>query len=779
MPRKQQPEEEIEKPKRKRRKKAEPEPIEEEATTGEGVQRGLLVIFLFACSAISLLSFIGAAGEFGLWVDKILGWMFGWGRYASPAVFGVLGYVFLHPEKYEIRIANYIGLVLFVLSGLALLHLFVNSGEFVEASQLGKGGGYFGILFAYPLLQFTGVWVTLVVLLCIFIASWIVMFNTSLKQMLEQFAGLSFLGRFGPWLRSRLHAKMNGYAIEQEDQTEEGDDDSHDETLEDEEPVEATDPAFASREIPPPQPADIVNADSEQLVLMETPKPKRRHRKIDMPPSLLTDRNEKPTSGDIEANKQKIQDTLHSFGIDVEMGEVNVGPMVTQFTLKPSQGVKLTQITTLHNDIALALAAHPIRIEAPIPGKPLVGIEVPNKATATVTLKELVVSKLFKKRKDNLTLALGKDVSGKPFMTSITNMPHLLIAGATGSGKSVCINTLIISLLYQNSPDDLKFIFVDPKRVELSVYNGIPHLLTPVITDVEKTINALKWTVSEMDRRYELLSNYGKRNIQSFNEEVPEEDRLPYIVVIIDELADLMSVAAHSVEAAIVRLAQMSRAVGIHLVLATQRPSVNVITGLIKANMPARIAFSVTSQIDSRTILDFSGAEKLLGKGDMLFVSAQISKPKRVQGAFVDDKEIEKIVAYLREQGDPQYNTDVTEKNVKVSIPGMPGGGSDGGEDHDDLLEQAKDVILEAGKASASLLQRRLRVGYARAARILDILEEQGFIGPAEGAKPREILVSQEVAVSTANEGMLADGEKSLEEIEADAEESDEDEKHV
>jgi len=341
-----------------------------------------------------------------------------------------------------------------------------------------------------------------------------------------------------------------------------------------------------------------------------------------------------------------------------------------------------------------------------------------------------------------LTLALGKDVSGNPYVSSLQAMPHLLIAGATGSGKSVCINSIILSLVYQNSPSDLRLILVDPKRVELTVYNGIPHLLTPVITDVEKTINSLKWTVAEMDRRYELLARDGKRSIEAYNAGTGEDQRMPYIVFIIDELADLMSVAANSVEAAIVRLAQMSRAVGIHLVLATQRPSVNVITGLIKANMPARIAFSVASLVDSRTILDFSGAEKLLGRGDMLYLDSQLSKPKRIQGAFLEDIEIENVVKYLRDQVEADYVDEVTEKVNHSSIPDFDSDGVEG--EGDDLLEDAKQVILQAGKASASLLQRRLRVGYARAARILDILEEHGFIGPADGSKPREVLVKND-----------------------------------
>lgn len=707
-------------------------------------ERGLLVIFLFGLAAVSFLSFIGAAGDVGVWFDTFFGWIFGWGRYITPVIFAVLGYAFLHPERYSIRFGNYFGLVLFVLSAMALLHLFVPYEEFVLAPRNGEGGGYLGLLLAYPLVRYAAIWVTIIVLIGLFIASWLIMFRMSLHQLFEQIRQAGPIGGVVRWSRSRMHALSNGYTIDKGNDDDEDDyeDDIDESVADDAEMDDGVDHGFTQREVAQAEYAAAAEEDLQQSELVPAEKKKRRHRKIDLPIELLSDKTEKPTSGDIEANKEKIGKALHSFGIDVQMGEVSVGPMVSQYTLAPSEGVKLTQITTLQNDIALALAAHPIRIEAPIPGKSLVGIEVPNKARATVTLREVLVSKEFKKRKDNLALGLGKDVAGKTYAVSLAKMPHLLIAGATGAGKSVCMNGIIASLLYQNSPDDLKLIMVDPKRVELSVYNGIPHLLTPVITDVEKTVNALKWTVAEMDRRYEMLSRVGKRSIDSYNEIMPEEEKLPYIVFFIDELADLMSVAAQSVEAAIVRLAQMSRAVGIHLVLATQRPSVNVITGLIKANMPARIAFSVTSLVDSRTILDFSGAETLLGRGDMLYIDAEHSKPKRLQGAFLGDDEIERIVAYLREQaGDPDYDTNVTDS--QTAAKGVPGFSGDGGGDSDDLLPQAKEAILEAGKASASMLQRRLRVGYARAARILDILEAEGFIGPADGAKPREVLATE------------------------------------
>ena len=464
-------------------------------------------------------------------------------------------------------------------------------------------------------------------------------------------------------------------------------------------------------------------------------KPKKFGKKIELPLALLSSKSGKPTSGDIKANQEIIRKTLANFGIMVEMADVNVGPTVTQYTLRPADGVKLSRIINLNSDLALALAAHPVRIEAPIPGKSLVGIEIPNEACAKVTMNEMLSSKEFKLRSNNLSIALGKDVSGKPSFAQLDKMPHLLIAGATGSGKSVCINSIIVSLLYQNSPDELKFILVDPKRVELPAYNNIPYLLTPVITDVKKTIGALKWTIVEMEKRFELLSKVGKRNIASYNQTAT--DKLPYIVFIIDELADLMATSANDVEAGIVRLAQMARAVGIHLILATQRPSVEVITGLIKANIPGRIAFSVASLIDSRTILDASGAEKLVGRGDMLYLGPEVTRPKRLQGVYLSDHEISDVIDYIKKQGTAEYLEELSGQGTSSGFSS----GAGFSDDEDPLLGEAMEVIRQSGKASASLLQRRLKLGYARAARILDILEERGIIGPSDGAKPREVFL--------------------------------------
>lgn len=479
------------------------------------------------------------------------------------------------------------------------------------------------------------------------------------------------------------------------------------------------------------------------------------------PPSLdLLEKKQNPAdAGDVQQNAQTIKDTLGEFNIDVEMEAANIGPKVTQYTLRPPSGVKLTRITALETNIALNLAAQSLRIEAPIPGQKAVGIEVPNRRAADVRLYGILTSRQWKNDTEPLSFAVGKDISGEAVVGELNKMPHLLIAGQTGSGKSVMINTLLTSLLYRNSPSEMKLILVDPKQVEMAPYEDIPHLLTPVITEPEKTISALKWAVNEMERRYRLLADEKLRDIKSYNQKIHsgakkisvqdeagniqqhEDGAMPYIVIVIDELADLMMVAARDVEALIVRLAQKARAVGIHLVLATQRPSVDVITGLIKANIPARIAFTVASQIDSRTILDQIGAEKLLGQGDMLMLTPSMSKPKRIQGAWVMDQEVMKITDHLRMQSAPQYNDEIVSQPVQINGKGGVVMDFDGGGD-DDMYRDALRVVVESGKASASLLQRRLRVGYARAARLIETMEEQGVIGPADGARPRDVLIS-------------------------------------
>jgi S-DNA-T family DNA segregation ATPase FtsK/SpoIIIE len=474
------------------------------------------------------------------------------------------------------------------------------------------------------------------------------------------------------------------------------------------------------------------------------------------PLDLLDSDRGQPSAGDIRQNSAVIKKTLESFEIPVEMSEINTGPTVTQYTLKPADGVKLSKITSLSNDLALALASHPIRIEAPIPGKSLVGIEVPNKVRTLVRLKGLLGDSQFQQSASNLLLCLGRDVSGKPIYADLARMPHLLVAGSTGTGKTIFLNALILSLVYHNSPQLLKFILIDPKRVEFPVYNDLPHLLAPVILDSQRAINSLKWLVGEMERRFDVLSAARARDLASYNEQALKNKTqpLPYIVLIIDELADLMAARGKEMEAGIVRLAQMARAIGIHLVVATQRPSVEVITGLIKANITSRISFQVASQIDSRTVLDAAGAEKLLGWGDLLFLSAEVAKPRRLQGAYISDKEVKKVIDWIKANyqekilRDPQIEEEILGDNLgqtlieSLEAPEKEFNGYS--TDDDPLYPEAKKVVIEARKASASLLQRRLRIGYARAARLIDILEEKGLVGPADGAKPREVYGARE-----------------------------------
>jgi len=702
------------------------------------LNNGIMAVLLFILAGVSVLSFFQMAGVAGQFIDSFLALLFGQVRYVVPLVLITAAILLVKDIEYNYRHTHTIGTVLFFLSFNGLVHLQKPLADMATVAEQGYGGGMVGLTLAWVMASYVGYWGGILILSGLLLVSLIFLFNTTLAQLVEMhkklFLTLGWLGRetivFFHTFKKNEPVK---FAIK-------GDYQSHlteTENLEDEESDEVR--VFKQKSIAPS--ADDEKNKEDARTESETPEPEEESVGVPRPiirnlPSLdlLFTSKSKPSAGDIKGNAETIKSTLKNFGIEVEMGEVRVGPTVTQFSFKPAAGVKLTRITTLSNDLALALAAHPIRIEAPIPGKSLVGVEVPNQKVAMVTLRELLESEEFTKRPHNMMVALGKDVAGKVWWTDLLKMPHLLVAGATGSGKTVCINAIITSLLYQNTAETLRFIMVDPKRVELTLYDGIPHLLTPPITTPAKCVNALKWTIGEMERRFDVLAKAGKRDIATYNKSSSEP--LPYIVFVIDELADLMSQAGAEVEAGIIRIAQMARAVGIHLIVATQRPSVEVITGLMKANIPGRIAFSVASIIDSRTILDCPGAEKLLGRGDMLLLTADMSKPKRVQGAFISEEEINHVVEHLKGDEPPSYDDAITAKAESGTL-NMFTGGTD---DQDALFDEAKKLVIESGKASASLLQRRLKVGYARAARMLDELENAGIVGPADGAKPREIF---------------------------------------
>ena len=688
-------------------------------------QRQIVAVVLIIIAIIlflGLFELAGVAGEFLILGLEIL---FGRACWFIPIIFIIAGlFAFNYPKIYDqsTRLAKkvpsfgarFIGLIFLIIILAGAFHIpFINDLSTTFETRA-AGGGYIGYGLSYLLIKTFGFWASWVICIGLFIIVCIIIFTGIFKTKSKQEKILTkerFIHRMFRGLKTLFKRKKEV-------------------TVRPEEVMDKLERAESS----------LVKSTSQDgsRLLQELGKkgeidisPVKIQQKIDLPLNLLESDSTKPSAGDIKANKLIIKKTLENFSIPVEMGEIKVGPTVTQYTLKPEHGIKLSQITTLHNDLAMALAAHPIRIEAPIPGRSLVGIEVPNQRVAIIRLKDILASETFKKRISNLTIALGRDVAGRIWLADLGKMPHLLVAGATGSGKSIFLKSVLISLLYQNSPADLRFILMDPKRVELTLFEDLPHLLTPVIMDITKTINALKWALSEMERRFDIMHEAKKRDINTYNQS--QQDKLPYIIIIIDELADLMVAAPQEVEGCIIRLAQMARATGIHLVMATQRPSVDIITGLIKANITSRLAFSVASIVDSRTILDFGGAEKLLGRGDMLFISPEISKPKRLQGAYVSDQEIKKTVDYLKNLIKPSYEEEVIEPQVSDSSKGW------GKLKQDEMLPQAREVVIQAGKASASFLQRRLRIGYARAARLLDLLEEEGTIGPPDGAKPREV----------------------------------------
>lgn len=756
---------------------------------GDKTKKDIMGIFLFALALIGFLSFFDMAGNLGEAINKITKILFGYGFILFPFTLLILGWKIIksgEEESASYEKISSIGIALMLTSIVSFAHIFYSTDEMFAVAKEGSGvgGGYLGAIFAWTFVNMVGKPGAVVIISMMFIVSILLAFDISFIDLISKFLpkkkikeadskieekakeaevedvgdikiNISGQEKKKEGVLSSLFGKMKKNKKEVKAAAR----DEAQGEVQDEIEVEAN-RDFSVKPIDEPKEdgkvkeniADLDKADddstSEDEVNEEAIRIKRnlnKQKKIknwNLPPiGILDGVDGEPTSGDIKANSNIIKRTLANFGIQVEMGEVNVGPTVTQYTLKPSVGIKLSRITALQNDLALALAARSLRIEAPIPGKSLAGIEMPNQTVAMVRLKNILNSKEFYNRKTNLSIVLGRDVSGNPVIANLAKMPHLMVAGSTGSGKTVCINTLITGLLFQNSPENVKFIMVDPKRVELTSYNDIPHLLTPVITDPDKAINALKWAINQMDERYHILSHIGCRNIESYNTAVTtkytQRDVLPYIIIVIDELADLMATHGREMEAAVVRLAQMARAIGIHLVLSTQRPSVEVITGLIKANITTRIAFQVASQIDSRTILDMGGAEKLLGSGDMLYLPGDSNKPRRIQGVFVSEEEVRKVSDFLKDQNEEKMEYDSEIVEAKKTKLGFDAG--EEGEQEDARFEEAVEIVRDAKKASATLLQRRMQVGYSRAARLLDAMQDQGIIGPQDGAKPREV----------------------------------------
>ncbi|HLP43663.1 MAG TPA: DNA translocase FtsK 4TM domain-containing protein, partial [Candidatus Nanoarchaeia archaeon] len=668
----------------------------------ESTRRAIGAVIFIVVAIFLIMAAFSKAGPVGTWTFDGLDIVLGVGYYLLPIILIGLGVLFFLPrdEEKNVAMTQIIGAVILFIAGLGLINI----------AFVGKGG-FLGNIISKPLINLFDTPVTTVILIGIAFVSILAMLDTALNLKLFTSGIKKLMGK--------------------------------EDANETEKPVKITGVTEAEGSVKPVIAKKMMDDELRVTTPIEEPMSRGKaaggalfklvSQKPYTPPplDLLEMDKGKPGVGDVKANSNIIKRTLQNFGIDVEMDEISIGPSVTRYALKPAEGVKLARIVGLQNDLSLALAAHPLRIEAPIPGKSLVGIEIPNTVKTTVGLGSLVGSAEFTQSDKPLLVSLGKGISGRSHYSNIAKMPHLLVAGATGSGKSVTIHAIITSLLYRNSPEHLKFIMIDPKRVELTLYNKIPHLLTPVITDPKKAILSLKWAAKEMDRRYDILQNEHVRDIDSYHKNVlaPKLEKfqknknadenppetMPYIVIIIDELADIMQTFPRELEASIVRLAQMSRAVGIHLILSTQRPSVNVITGLIKANIPTRLALQVTSQIDSRTILDAAGAEKLLGAGDMLFQSSDMSQPQRIQSAFITEREVKSIVEYLKKEYENELmpSLDITGQAEKAADGDAMFDSMSDDADEDELYEEAKQIVMEAGKASTSFLQRKLRIGYA------------------------------------------------------------------
>ncbi len=727
---------EIEEIPKETKKKVKEEKVGFISNLSDETVQGILAVVYFVLAIFTVIAIWGG-GPVGHYTYQGLYYLLGVGYYLLSLIFIVLGLSCLRNFHNHFESTKLYGAGLFLVSVLGIIHI-VSGG-------LENEGGFIGKWISYPFVRLFNDTMSLIIFAAGIIVAILIAFNKELA------------------LKSLFSFDKD--EVEENEAFEEEDVDiqlslpveESPKKKEEQKPEKAKDEKKS-------KPIKLTAAEEEGDFI----KPSKESDKEYTPPpiSLLERDKGKPVVGDIKANANLIKRTLANFGIDVEMDEVSIGPSVTRYALKPAEGVKLARIVGLQDNLAYALAAPSIRIEAPIPGKSLVGIEIPNTTKTMIGLGSLFSAEEFQTSEKPLLVGLGKGISGKSHFQNVAKMPHLLIAGATGSGKSVTIHALIVSLLYRCSPEKLKFIMIDPKRVELTLYNKIPHLLTPVITDAKKAILALKWAAKEMDRRYNILQEHGVRDIDSYHKNIYEPslkkikvkkdgeeaevikgpDAMPYIVIIIDELADIMQTYPRELEAGIVRLAQMSRAVGIHLMLSTQRPSVNVITGLIKANIPARLALQVASQIDSRTILDQPGAEKLLGQGDMLYLGGEMSKPTRIQCAYISETEVKKVVKFLidshmDELTDEINLTDPAQVNDNAIFSATLDDTGEGGDGDDDMYDEAKRVVMEAGKASTSYIQRKLRVGYSRAARLMDLLEERGVIGAADGSKPRPVIL--------------------------------------
>lgn len=721
---------------------------------------GIVLVALGVLGIVSLLS--PSSGLVSAFVDRVLKIIAGEGRYFFPLLL-VLAGVRLVRKRGRTKVSERMyGVMLLFLIALTFFHLIIPPEDALTAGAAGDGGGILGALLSYIFRESFGIIGTYIILIAAGLVALLLLTNLSLAAMAKGFAV-----RFQDFIKKGLRGIVGFLFTEVEEE----------------------------KESAPCSPV-IIDHDGDQFTILEPPtamkkqvekelghtglsSPSKKKRDISLagaevnrcetakeedetiaffskdftpegssfrlPPLSILSRPHRVKnvrlSKDINENIRILEETLESFGVKAKVLQVSRGPAITRYEIQPPSGVKVSRIVSLADDIALSMAAPDVRIEAPIPGKAAVGIEVPNKEISMVHLRDLLEAHEFDQSGSKLTMALGKDIAGNPIVADLAKMPHLLIAGATGSGKSVCLNTLIASILFKSTPDEIKFLMIDPKMVELATYNGIPHLVSPVVTDPKKAATSLRWAVREMEHRYELFASAGVRDITRYNKLFMTKDPgsgglpLPLIVVIIDELADLMMVAPADVEDAVCRLAQMARAAGIHLVVATQRPSVDVITGLIKANIPSRVSFAVSSQIDSRTILDMAGAEKLLGKGDMLFFPVGASKPVRVQGAYLSDREVEDLVNFLKKQAEPIYDEKILiETPTEEETPEM----------EDELLAQAVYILIESGHASISMLQRRLHIGYARAARLIDIMEKRSIVGGYEGSKPRTILMTVE-----------------------------------